>query len=171
MATRSPPRPRGWYASFLWSRGSRSPVWQLSVKQAHPGCFPMSLSVASTNSVKLVIPLHFISWKKTPNDAVTPQRQSQFTAKMKANAVPRLLSSLVWIDQYNECNGMTSFMEFMSLGHHIHLWHKTERKIFHKDDFRTNNFERLSTEGQQEKQFPLHYVTSPWSLSYKGKNQ
>ena len=37
----------------------------------------------------------------------------QFTPKMKANAVPRLLSSLVWIDQYNECNGMTSFMEFM----------------------------------------------------------
>ena len=32
---------------------------------------------------------------------------------MKANAVPRLLSSLVWIDQYNECNGMTSFREFM----------------------------------------------------------
>ena len=53
--------------------------------------------------------------KKTPNDAVTPQRQSQFTPKMKANAVPRLLSSLVWIDQYNECIGMTSFMEFMSI--------------------------------------------------------
>ena len=51
--------------------------------------------------------------KKTPNDAVTPQRQSQFTPKMKANAVPRLLSSLVWIDQYNECNRITSFMEFM----------------------------------------------------------
>ena len=51
--------------------------------------------------------------KKTPNDAVTPQRQSQFTPKMKANAVPRLLSSLVWIDQYDEGNGMTSFMEFM----------------------------------------------------------
>ena len=33
-----------------------------------------------------------------------PQDQSQFTPKMKANAVPRLLSSLVWIDQYNECN-------------------------------------------------------------------
>ena len=65
------------------------------------------------NSMKLVIPLYFISWKKTPNDAVTPQRQSQFTPKMKANAVPRLLSSLVWIDHYNECNGMTSFMEFM----------------------------------------------------------
>ena len=65
------------------------------------------------SSMKLVIPLHFISWKKTPDDSVTPQRQSQFTPKMKANAVPRLLSSLVWIDQYNECNGMTSFMEFM----------------------------------------------------------
>ena len=51
--------------------------------------------------------------KKTPNDAVMPQRQSQFTPKMKANAVSRLLSSLVWIDHYNECNGMTSFMEFM----------------------------------------------------------
>ena len=33
--------------------------------------------------------------KKTPNDAVTPQRQSQFTPKMKANAEPRLLSFLV----------------------------------------------------------------------------
>ena len=33
--------------------------------------------------------------KKNPNDAVTLQRQSQFTPKMKANAVPRLLSSLV----------------------------------------------------------------------------
>ena len=65
------------------------------------------------NSMKLVIPLHFISWKEAPNDAVTPQRQSQFTPKMNANAVPRLLSSLVWIDQYNECNGMTHFMEFM----------------------------------------------------------
>ena len=47
------------------------------------------------NSIELVIPLHFISWKKTPNNAVTPQRQSQFTPKMKANAVPRLLSSWV----------------------------------------------------------------------------
>ena len=65
------------------------------------------------NSMKLVFPSHFISCKKTPNDAVTPQRQSQFTPKMKANAILRLLSSLVWIDQYNECNGLTSFMEFM----------------------------------------------------------
>ena len=56
---------------------------------------------------------YFRKKKKTPNDAVTPQPQSQFTPKMKANAVSRLLSSLVWIDQYNECNRMTSFMEFM----------------------------------------------------------
>ena len=68
---------------------------------------------AIMNSMKIIIPLHFISLKKTPNDAVTLQRQSQFTPKMKANAVPCLLSSLVWIDQYNECSGMTSFMEFM----------------------------------------------------------
>ena len=65
------------------------------------------------NSMKPVIPLHCISWKKTPNDAVTPQHQSQFTPKMKANRVSCLLSSLVWIDWYHECNGMTSFMEFM----------------------------------------------------------
>ena len=32
--------------------------------------------------------------KKSPNDAVTPQWQSQFTPKMKANAESRLLSSL-----------------------------------------------------------------------------
>ena len=37
----------------------------------------------------------FYFMKTTPNDAVTPQRQSQFTPKMKANVVPRLLSSLV----------------------------------------------------------------------------
>ena len=64
------------------------------------------------NSMKLVIPLQIYSRKKAPNGAVTPQRQSQFTPKMKANAVPRLLSSLVLIDQYNECNRMTSFVEF-----------------------------------------------------------
>ena len=44
---------------------------------------------------------------------MTPQWQSQFTLKMKANAVPHLLSSLVWIDRYNKCNEMISFMEFM----------------------------------------------------------
>ena len=54
--------------------------------------FPFNIYM---NSMKLVILLHYISWKKTPNDAVTAQRQSQFAPKMKANAVPRLLSSLV----------------------------------------------------------------------------
>ena len=48
----------------------------------------------------------------------------QFTPKMKANAEPHLLSSLVWIDsgvvvsqhrlESLFSNGMTSFMEFMS---------------------------------------------------------
>ena len=38
--------------------------------------------------------------------------QSQFTSKMKANAVSRLLSSLVWIDQYNECNQLTALIIF-----------------------------------------------------------
>ena len=40
------------------------------------------------NSMKFVILLHFISSKKTPNDAVTPQHQGQFTPEMKANVVP-----------------------------------------------------------------------------------
>ena len=31
----------------------------------------------------------FYFMKKAPNDVVTPQRQSQFTPKMKANVVPR----------------------------------------------------------------------------------
>ena len=63
--------------------------------------------------MKLVTPLYLISWRKTPNDAVTPQLQSQLSPKMKAKAIPRLVSSLVWIDQYNECNRMRSLMEFM----------------------------------------------------------
>ena len=33
------------------------------------------------NSTKVVIPLPFISWRKTANHAVTPQCQSQFTPK------------------------------------------------------------------------------------------
>ena len=74
---------------------------------------PRLCNTQAMNSMKIVIPLHLISWKKTPNDAVTWQRQSQFTPKMKANAIPRLLSSLVWIDQQNQCSGMTSCMEFM----------------------------------------------------------
>ena len=70
--------------------------------------------------MKLLLWFRYILFhdKKTPNDAVTPQRQSQFTPKMKAIAVPRLLSSLVWIDQYNECHGMTSFMEFIKSEHY-----------------------------------------------------
>ena len=43
-------------------------------------------------------------WLRRLTNAATPQRQSQFTPKMKANAESRLLSSLVWIDHYNEYN-------------------------------------------------------------------
>ena len=53
--------------------------------------------------------ISFHEKKKTPNNALTPQ--CQFTPKMKANAVPHLLSSLVWIDHYSECNGMMSLMD------------------------------------------------------------
>ena len=49
----------------------------------------------SMNYINIVIHLHFVLSKNTSNNAVTPQRDSQYTAKMKANAVPRFLSSLV----------------------------------------------------------------------------
>ena len=70
---------RGGCGSFLFAE-----------KAVFGGCRRMDM-----NSMKLVIPLCFVHEKNTPNDAVTPQRQSQLTPKMKANAVPRLLSSLV----------------------------------------------------------------------------
>ena len=56
---------------------------------------------------KLVILLHFISWKNSLSDisrkciipyTINRANLSQFTQKMIANAVSRLLSSLVWID-------------------------------------------------------------------------
>ena len=47
--------------------------------------------IVNTQAVKH----EFHDTKKTPNNAVTPQRQSQFTPKMKANAESRLLSSVV----------------------------------------------------------------------------
>ena len=51
--------------------------------------FGTSCRYFSMNSMKLIIPFHFISWKKNPNDTVTSQCQSQFTPKLRANAVPR----------------------------------------------------------------------------------
>ena len=102
----------------LWGDGGK--MCDPYLEGCYRGCnFQLEISISlditlNMNSMKLVIPLHYISWKKTPNDAVTPQRQSQFTPKMKTHAVERLLSSLLWIDQYNECsNRMTSFMEFI----------------------------------------------------------
>ena len=40
--------------------------------------------------------------------------KNNWAKKRNAKVVNYENSSLVWIDQYNECNGMTSFMEFMS---------------------------------------------------------
>ena len=94
------------------------------------------------NSMKIIIPLHRISWKKTPTDTVTPQRQNQFTSKMKANAVPRLLSSLVWIDQCKECNGMTSFIEFTR--QEIKLLFRFSDNILKQKNFLTMNYDLIA---------------------------
>ena len=94
------------------------PVEPLKSIHSHSCSCPKSMSVCCTQvlsganeilSAKPPVILPWIQWN-------LPFRYihciGQFTPKMKANAVPRLLSSLVWIDQYNECNGMASFMEF-----------------------------------------------------------
>ena len=60
--------------------------------------------------------------RKMPNNAVTPQRQSQFTPKMKANMESRLLSSLGRIDQDSECNQLTSPIIFGKM--HLLLYQK-----------------------------------------------
>ena len=83
------------------------------------------------NSMKLVIPSHL-----TPNNAVTPQRQSQFTPTMKA---------YVSIDQYNECNGMTSFMEFMTT--------LLQPKVNITSDVRNSEFKGLVGHEFQKSQF------------------
>ena len=44
-----------------------------------------------------------VSRKRILPNMIRAVNQSQFTPKMKANAVSRLLSSLVWIDQYYKC--------------------------------------------------------------------
>ena len=71
----------------------------------------------SMNSMKLVILSHFIWWNKD-------SKRFCDTTTLESIAELRLLSSLVWIDQYNDCNGMTSFMEFIT-----GLAHRYERSI------------------------------------------
>ena len=73
------------------------------------------------NSMKLVIPLHFYLIKKDSKwccDTTTPE-----SIHTKDESKP----SLVWIDNYNECSGMTSFMEFM-------------KKLFWTENLRFRNF-------------------------------
>ena len=55
------------------------------------------LALANLSLIPLKLSFRYILYheKKTPKDAVTPEPQSKFTPKMKANTVLRLLSSLV----------------------------------------------------------------------------
>ena len=66
------------------------------------------------NSMKLVISLHFISWKRLQRMLWHLDARVNSHQRRKQTRFSHLLSSLVWIDQYNECNGMTTFMEFMN---------------------------------------------------------
>ena len=85
-----------------------------------------------------VIPSRFISYENNnfltlagsgilPN-MIRAVNQSQFTPKMKANAVSRLLSSLVWIDHYILCNQLTALMIFGK----IHFLLISGNQFFHK---------------------------------------
>ena len=84
-------------------------------------CEFFSWTIVTWIPSKLVIPSCFISWKThflmlagsgSYQKMTRAVNQSQFTPKMKANAVSRLLSSLVWIDQYHECNRLTALILF-----------------------------------------------------------
>ena len=65
------------------------------------------------NSMKLVIPLHFISLKKTPNDAVTPQCHSAVPVLIIFGKIYFL--SITEKEFFHEIkrDGMTIFMDFM----------------------------------------------------------
>ena len=73
------------------------------------GCM-LCVKVLCMNSMKTCPSVTFYFMKNSFSDIsgkwILPntQCQSQFTPKMKANAISRLLSSLVWIDQYIECS-------------------------------------------------------------------
>ena len=86
---------------------------------------------------------------------MTPQCQNQFTPKMKANAVPRLLSSLVLIDQYNECNGMTSFTEFMfsQIKKCTYCMHPTIDFSFSEINLQTHQIDSNSIKSQYNLEF------------------
>ena len=72
------------------------------------------------NSMKLVIPLHLISWKKTPIDAVTPQCLSQFTPKIKAKRfcicfhlwceLTSTTNVTEWQVSWNSCQQLSAFI-------------------------------------------------------------
>ena len=69
-----------------------------------------------------------ISRKWILPDMIRAVNKSQFTPKMKANAVSRLLSSLVWIDQYKEFNSTHTLIIFGK----IHFLLISENEFFMK---------------------------------------
>ena len=84
---------------LLWSLGGSH--FYRSYTKAVPHTLQRVFAACSMNSMKPVIPLHSISWKKTPNDAVTPQCQGQFTPKISVvflnwQTVPRVKNLAVF---------------------------------------------------------------------------
>ena len=76
------------------------------------------------NSMKLVIPLHFISWKKTRNDAVTPQRfricfhlWCELTSTINVTELGVSWNS--WYTHFNCINTISSDWKFAL---HWHFW-------------------------------------------------
>ena len=92
-------------------------VWRLVLKKN-------MVLVFKKNMVLLPSPLKEIPWNLSFRYILFHEKRLQkmlLYHNARVNSHPRwkqtrfrrLLSSLVWIDQYNEWNGMTSFMEFM----------------------------------------------------------
>ena len=88
-----------------WQQGARgsmrSRMWHPGVSLGQPtscrswGC---NLKELGMNSMKLVVPLLLFNEKKTPNDAVTPQHQSQFTPKRKVLRVDHHLRGCIAVE-------------------------------------------------------------------------
>ena len=68
---------------FRVSATWKQPQSSSATAPLHAAVLPEMSHRPFMNTMKLVILLHFVSWKKTPNDVVTPQRQSQFTPRWK----------------------------------------------------------------------------------------
>ena len=75
------------------------------------------------NYMTLVIPLHFIWWKETPNDAVTPQRQSQFICELTIT-----MNVTEWQVSWNSCYEIYVYEISLSVKYLWNIyWCKTEQ--------------------------------------------